>query len=338
MPEARAIAELPSAMNPMSMPTFFCPFPPALNPNVRVVDRRTTRWLRAQALLTTPREVASWSSAMYGWLPSRCHPGGSVEAVALAADWYAWLFMFDDLGDRADIGDSPAELLRRGDRFLEILSGLPHPSALAADPLERALAVWARRLLAWPGADVWLPRFLDTARTYFAALAWEATNRAAGVVPSVEEYLRMRLDTGAVKTCFSTGELVEGIFLPEEVWRRPEVEALATMANRIVCFENDVVSTAKEREIGEVHNYVILLQCHQGLSRRQAIDAVIEHHDREMRRFVAACAELPDLGDPDHDATVRRYAAMLGRWIRANLDWSFECGRYRAGVDSLASA
>ena len=319
-----------------TVPAFQCPLPSALNPNVLAIDRRTALWLRRHRLLSAPGELTEWLGARYGWLPSRCHPNASFEDVALVADWYAWLFMFDDLGDRSRLGVTPAELRRRGERFLATLSSLSSGGD-EEDPLERALRDWGRRLVARREARVWLPRFLGSVRTYFDALVWEARNRTTGVVPTVEEYLRMRLDTGAVKTCFIVGELVEGVCLPDAAWDRPEVQTLTATANRLVCFQNDVVSGHKEVAVGEVHNYAVLLQHHEGLARDEAIAVVIERHNRDMHVFLTACAELPDLGDDAANAHLRRYVRMLGRWICANLDWSFECGRYRAGVRSLAA-
>ena len=50
-------------------------------------------------------------------------------------------------------------------------------------------------------------------------------------------------------------------------------------------------------------------------------------HDAKKARFHAARLELKTLGDnlsPD----VVRLVDLLGYWVRANLEWSFECGRY----------
>lgn len=312
---------------------FHCPIPPALNAHAAAVDRRTTQWLDEQRLLS-PRAKARWSTARYGWLPSRCHPRASFEDLALVADWYAWLFVFDDLGDDSGLGATPDELLRRGRRFLALLS-TPSMADEDGDPFERALRAWRRRLAARPNADVWMPRFLASVDEYFSSLAWEASNRAAGILPTVESYQRMRVDTGAVKTAFRMGELLADVRLPEAIWCDPRIAGLATMANHIVCFVNDVVSSPKEKAVGDVHNYVTLLQHHHGLSLTQSIAAVVDHHDREMRAFLAACAELPNLGDAAHNAALDRYAAMLRCWVRANLDWSFECGRYGDGIRSL---
>lgn len=79
-------------------------------------------------------------------------------------------------------------------------------------------------------------------------------------------------------------------------------------------------------------------QHHHGLPPHRAVAVVADAHDREMRTLLDLADRLPDLGDAEIADDLRRYVAMLGQRIRANLDWSHECGRYRSSVAALRAA
>jgi 5-epi-alpha-selinene synthase len=308
---------------------FCCPFPSAVNPHAAAIDSNTTRWLLEQGLVGAGASLDRWSRSRYGWLPARCHPDRPVDQVGLASDWNAWLFVLDDRGDATGLGTSPTQMAALTARLLDVLaseSGTDLEAPERGDGLESALADLRRRFLEHAPED-WLPRFAASCGDYFDALAWEATNRATGRVPDVEEYVAMRRHSGAVACSMRVGELTEGIRLPPELHADPTVVALRHMANNVVCWQNDVLSATKELAIGEFHNYVAVLMHHRGMSRDEATGEVVARHDKEVADFDATAARLSSR-DGQADAQLAALATMLRCWMRGNLDWSLECGRY----------
>jgi hypothetical protein len=75
---------------------------------------------------------------------------------------------------------------------------------------------------------------------------------------------------------------------------------------------------------------VLILRHWRGLSMADAVRTVADYHDQEVRGFVAARNDLPRalLSLPAVAAVV----ADLGHWIRGNVDWSQESGRYAQPV------
>jgi len=310
----------------VALPDFSCPIAPALHPAVGAIEGHTVAWVEAHGLISGPDALRRFRAGKYGHLAARIHPAAHPDAVNLMADWGAWLFLFDDHGDGEGWLRSPEEIRSVTQRYLRIL-GSPFDAGVAGGvPLDQALADLARRLVQ-AGDSGWWARFLDSCRRYLDAIVWEVENRAADITPTIDDYLRRRDDTGAVLTCFVLAEAVEDIFLPDEVRGHPEVRRLTAMANKLVCWQNDVLSGAKEFEQGEIHNFVYLLTYHRGCSRQEAIDVVARQHDEVMNEFLTVAANPPTFAG-DAGERLARYLEMLRHWVRANLDWSLETGRY----------
>ena len=314
-------------MPTITVPELYCPFPARINGHAETVSAHTSDWARQHGLLTEPRISARYVSGKYGLLAARNHPDAPLDRLAVIADWYGWLFVFDDMGDDTWIGTSAAGLRARADRFLEILERPQERAAHDDGPFEHALRDLARRMAEWASRE-WTSRFVQSCADYLESLAWEAGNRAALLTPDAHVYAKMRLHTGAVGTCFVVGEMVDGLDLPPNVLQHPAVVALRDSANTIVCWQNDLLSLSKELEVGEVHNLVVVIQERDGCSLQEAVDTVAADHDAEMRRFVEMSEAMPAISGAEQ-RQVEGLVALLQHWVRGNLDWSRETGRYR---------
>jgi hypothetical protein len=58
----------------------------------------------------------------------------------------------------------------------------------------------------------------------------------------------------------------------------------------------------------------------------------VAEHDAQMAAFLTARDALAH-GPWGTDPTVRTAIADVAHWVRGNLDWSLESGRYPAGLD-----
>jgi hypothetical protein len=95
----------------------------------------------------------------------------------------------------------------------------------------------------------------------------------------------------------------------------------------IVCWSNDIISLEKERQSGDMHNLVIAVRHERHCSWQEAVDCVAEMHNAEVQKFVQLAQRLPRF-DADIDAELARYVGILRAWMRGNLDWAFDTGRY----------
>lgn len=292
----------------IEIPALHCPFPSRISPHAEALEAANLAWLD---LLKLPRA----ERGRFGRLAARAYPDASLDMLAIAAAWATWLFLRDDQCDEGGIASDPRAMRVLAEDQIDVLVG-KRPSR--ADPLIDALADLRERMLLHGGGR-WMSRFLVNVQDYFDASVWEAENRAHGRIPDLETYIRLRDLTGAVKTCFDIFELVEGP-LAVELRTDARLVRLMRLANRAICWSNDLFSVRKELAHGDVHNLVIVLRHAEGRSLGEAITRAAEMHDEVVRAF-----QEHALGAPP---AMRRIIEALGGWVRANVDWSIETGRY----------
>ncbi len=315
------------ASAPPSLPELYYPFESRLSPHAIEVEGDNWIWLKRHGLLSSPAASTRVRAAEFGKLAARAYPEASLETLRLAAAWASWLFLRDDRCDEEGLGTEPALLKSWSDEHLRILAGTTRKRS--TDPLAMARSDLGRRLLA-KGGTRWMVRFLSDVQDYFEGSVWEAENRKARRVPALRTYIRLRDVTGAVKTCFHFYELSRANVLPIQARQDPALTRLMTLANRVICWSNDLFSAEKELAQGDVHNLVIVLQNHLHVSSTDATQHAVRMHDAAVRAFIGLQERfLKSNTEPSAAA----FVTALEGWMRANVDWSVETGRYR----SLAS-
>jgi hypothetical protein len=312
-------------VEPLALPTFYCPLPSAINPHVAAIQRHSLDWAQAFHLIHGDAATARFAASKFGWLAARAYPRAGFAEATIVVDWNVWLFVLDDQCDEGGIGKDPARLRAY---FATLQAILRDPAGAPCDgPLALALRdVWGRMLAR--ATPAWRWRFLQDADDYFDACVWEASNRAEGITPSVADYIAYRPLTGALITDVDLIDLTEHLDLPDAARCHPVVQRLVEMANNVVCWSNDIISLAKEMQRGDVHNLVLTIRHRDGCTLHEAIQRAVRMHDAEVRRFLATQRELPTFG-PELDPDIARYIAVLRAWMRGNLDWSIDSGRYR---------
>lgn len=307
----------------IQLPEFYCPFPPALSPHVEAVQPRLNQWMQERRYLRTDAALKQFKAGRFAWVTGRAHPDASFESVLIVATYMSWLFMVDDLCDEAALGREP-ELLKA--QHQELIEAMKHPrSARGEDnPLVAGLAeIWERmRQRAPPG---WEERFIHSFEDYTLGCQWEAENRANQRVPPLAEYMEHRRRSSALFLFFDLIELVEQVALPARL--HEQVYTLKVLANDMVSWFNDIVSFEKEVRAGDVHNLVILLQHEYRLSPQAAVEQAARLFNARMREYVDLQQRLPSFG-AEFDGPFQRYLLGLRSWIRGNMDWSYETGRY----------
>lgn len=174
----------------------------------------------------------------------------------------------------------------------------------------------------------WMNRFRLSVSEYCDAAVWEARNRELGLWPDLVTFGRIRPYTSGVYTFVDLIDLSEGDTLPLVVRKHPNYQRLTLITNNVICWCNDLFSLQKERAHYDVHNLALVLQHEAGISLQAAVDRVAQLIEREAKRFIALEARLPSFS-LTIDGAVQRFIAGLRSWMRGNLDWSRESGRYR---------
>ncbi|MFC8529729.1 hypothetical protein [Nocardia sp. NPDC057227] len=306
----------------------FLALPPRRNPHRDAAAAHVDAWVHGHGLVERDAVRARFAETDFGAFAAATYPAADATGLALVADWLAWLFLLDDQLDDGSLGRSPDQLATLLTAIMAILAGR------ATDPgapgIVRALADLWRRTAPATG-EVWRQRFTGHATQCALAVVWEVDNRVRGVVPAEAEYLERRRHTGAIYPCMDLIEVVEGIELPEAVYRGAAFTRALDAACDVVCWTNDLVSLDKEAALGEYHNLVILLEHWRGVERRVAVELGRARAAERLRDFHGAETEVL-AAHPEHRAELGAYLAGMRSWMRGHLDWSASSGRYRVAA------
>lgn len=74
--------------------------------------------------------------------------------------------------------------------------------------------------------------------SYFGAVILQARNRAAGIIPNLEDYMVTRRDTSGCRQCWALLEYGYNLHLPDEVMEDPIIQSLGEATNDFVSWTN----------------------------------------------------------------------------------------------------
>ncbi len=308
-----------------SGPWLRCPIPPAVHDDVARAREASLAWAVEMGL--SPADAPALRvlrAARFADLAARTYTYATPEQLQLGADWASLLFFCDDLVDttcclRGRVAEE--ELVKLDAGIVAALRGerwAPRDVPLcmaAADIRSRLLAIAA------PG---WIDRLADDMELYLDGVRWERAIEREQAPLTLATYRHMRPMISAVPTVLDLG----GAFLcPDrpDIGRQPLVAQLAHVVNNHICWINDIYGLDRELAHGQRANLVIAMATSEGISFREALDRSIVICNAEMDTFVALEQHLHEASDGQVDP----FVLVLCRWIRGNLDWHAESGRYR---------
>ncbi|RPE13287.1 hypothetical protein EGT74_07080 [Chitinophaga lutea] len=319
----------------LQLPQIYCPFPSMLNPFAKEAEKHTADWVSRFELVKSEKAWERFRRAKFAMLSARAFPTAGRFELCIAAEFNTWLFLLDDKNDESMFGK--LDYLQMVHSFVTMI--LQNNVVVAPDegmPLANSFAdLWKR--MKRIGSAAWQKRFVKSMTDYLDACLWEVENRIQHKAPAVADYIEKRPYTGALFADIELIEVLESIYLPDEVRTHETVVQLSLACNNVVCWANDLFSFDKERRQGDVHNLVVVLKEERGLTLEAAINEAARMHDAEVRRFISLSESLPAFGEETNDE-LQRYITVLKAWMRANLDWSFgDTARYRMNITETAS-
>jgi len=282
----------------------FLPFAPGRHPATGHILPGHRGWLEGHGLLDA-RSARVFDRARFHELAGRVYHLEDEEALRLAADFIAALFVLDDLmdtdGDPACRDPAAARAAVARVRHAARTGRAPAGPRRGVTAVASGMADITRRLRA-RGAPV--GAYLTEVDTYLDGVVEETRRRASGFA-SVADYAEVRVAFSAVYACVELGLAAVGTQLPDAL--RP----LGRLASLAVCWVNDVWSWPKERALGERSNLVAVLTDTRGLFEDAAFHEACRRCDQVVHEYL-----LARRGAAPHPAL-----SLIERWMRGNLDW-----------------
>ena len=247
-----------------------------------------------------------------------------VPRLAIAADFYAWLFLLDDLVcDEAHPAAASAYLGMLPD-LLAVFEHPPEPGQ-PANPFVAALTDLRERIRACAS---WRQeaRYAAALREYLLSILWEQALRSRSQQPSLDAYRSLRRRSGAMLPAIILTCIASGADPGDDELALPEVATLTSLCVDYTAFSNDLISHAKEFTQEDMPlglPWVLMKQ--ESIALESAMKRSVRVCDDIVRRFIEVRRNV----QPQASTALQRYIDVLAAWMRGHLDWSVHCGRYQ---------
>lgn len=302
---------------------FFCPIESAIHPEAEEAEHRAVAWIDRMGFASAPtaraRTVGTRSADFY----ARFTPQADLDRLWIAACWVYWGFAFDDARcDEGPLADDPAGFATMA---ALVQRALETPGDLHTDdPYAAALHDLGERFRACATA-VQNRRFQHAHRAWLGGVLWQIGNQADRRMPTLDEYLTMRLHSAGGEPTYAMLEIANGAEVPAREMDSPAVCALTEMAICVDALDNDRHSIAKESARGQTgQNLLSVLMHHDGTPPETALRDAIALRDGVLLRFL----DLRHTVRRHASAALRRYVDDLAHGIRGNIEWGLHTPRY----------
>ncbi|WP_274564880.1 terpene synthase family protein [Streptomyces spiramyceticus] len=302
-------------------PAFYCPIETAIHPDVNLLEQTADNWLAEHSLYRTPYERATVLGSNAAEFFGRLTPTAPTDRLQTAVNWCYWGFAFDDA--RCDAGPANYDTARFVDLASRLLRLLE--TGTCAEPDRYAAALYA---IAHSVQQIATPtqfrRWTEAQRAWLLGVSWQISNDYRKHVPSVSDYLSMRMHACGAGPCTAMIEIVNGINVGDPL-DTPPVRALTELTWTIGGIDNDLMSYRKEAQHAQTGQNLVTVIAHQDhCTPSQALHAAVALRDHLMALFLQLREQLLTTAPP----ALRHYLTDLGHTIRGNLEWSARVPRY----------
>jgi Terpene synthase family 2, C-terminal metal binding len=316
---------------PLTWPDFRIPFTTSLHPDFALAGQHTRDWAARTGLAIGDAAASYLADARPERMTARVHPYGDQNVVNLATDWLVWIMALDDQCDEGELRNDHA-LARKV--FTEIGSVLTDnlESVRTVTTLGAALAdLW--RDTASSMSLSWRQHFRQGTQTVLATVEREMTRQARGSMPTEVELAAERVGGSLNRTATEAWLACAGLEIPAEAFgvggRPGPAEQLLDIADEIIWWCNDILSLEKDIASHDLSNLVIAIRHVRDCSYQSAVDSLASRVGPRVDDLKRAEHTLVEMVGADAEPVVREACALVGRHLRANIEWLSESTRYR---------
>ncbi|KAG1752168.1 isoprenoid synthase domain-containing protein [Suillus lakei] len=265
------------------------PWPRAINPHFEDVKAEVDASFRDFKALS-PESQEAFDKCDFARLSALTYPNVSRELLRIGCVLNNVYFIVDEYTD-AENAAVTQEML---DIVLDALHD-PHKPRPEGECIlgEIVRQFWARAIQT---ASLSSQRHLvETFTAYLRATAVEAIDREKGHCRSINDYLKLRRDTCAVKYSVPVCEM--GMELPDEVFYHPVIVDLVDCITELCLIDNDMISYNREQATGmENYNLITAIMLELSLDISGAMAWAARYHAEVQKRFMDGLAKVPSWG------------------------------------------
>jgi hypothetical protein len=302
----------------------YCPIESAIHPAVDRIERRAIEWIDKFPVYADERGRARQVGTRAAEWACRIVPNAVEERLQVLAQWTYWAFMFDDrFCDDEGVKDRPGDFLHRSGPLLHLVTHPGHGTPV--DGFDRAQQDMSHALQRLGATPTQLRRWYAGYLSWFLAVGWQMGHLQRGTMPTVNDYIRMRMYNVGGEPVVALFDFLGGYELGDSEYDAPAVQALSELMFFIGGVDNDLQSVGKEIHLDQNDiNFVTVLMHGDGSSRVEAVRKAVAIRDRAMCRFL----DLREQVTRHASSALHQYLDDLGHTIRGNLDWGAKTPRY----------
>lgn len=267
---------------------FNYPFASIVHGDVEEVDAIVCVWAAGHRLLPNLKAISKYQKMKMTWLSARLYPEARFEKSIWLAKLYAFLFIMDDFTDATPKGQK-SELWKEMEWQLKAVMSGENPGKAGQSKSIRAfrgafMDLW--RELQHLASEPQVRIFRDNFLSYVRENCWEACNRDFDKPIPLSVYLEKRPLVSGGDLALNLVQFALEDDYPDilSVW--PFLRQYLGLASKLIYSSNDLLSNDKERFIGDVHNWIILLVKNERMTEEEATNHLLEVHAKTLKAFL----------------------------------------------------
>lgn len=291
------------------LPLDYYPWPNLINSNVEQMGIDMDNWIDKDYIYLSEKSRAKYKRMKLHYSTARMCPTASYERMVFCNRFMLYYVVLDDQLEFLTLEEINPML----ERMIEILKGVP------PKPEENALyhhvgLLREEALAIMP--PVWLERFTEGLyRCFTYGIQAETPYKVSKSVPPLDYFMVFREYSVNMLPYLYWADIEVDFVLPKLIEENPVIQRLRALTDRIIAWQNDIHSLAKELVMDtEKLNLVIVLQHTRNLSLEEALTETMHIHDEDLSEFVALHENLPNFGI--HQQKVYDYVKVMGMMIQ----------------------
>ncbi|KAF2103158.1 terpenoid synthase [Rhizodiscina lignyota] len=302
----------------------FVPWNPAINPNYKLVKKESNAYM----METLGRTLSQYAKPRAGKFPLYAAiqlPTASAETLRTCADWYGWVFEFDDQFDEDGIFiKDPEKGIRHAEHVLSVFSDDCGLWAGTSPLKEMFASLWMRFKKGMPkdAQELYIKRNTE----FIMALIQQMNLTTTPNFKNLQDWFNFRRDSIGVLPGFTFALYVHGLTISRDIIESDHIREMEYMAIEIILLTNDILSYPKEGP-DHMYNTTAFLKKSRGLSTQEAFDEIGLLLDERFKKWDSLMATLPSWGE-ENDRQVQLYLDGVKGHVSSNTNWSFMSQRF----------
>ncbi|KAK8106558.1 isoprenoid synthase domain-containing protein [Apiospora kogelbergensis] len=272
-------------------------------------------------------------------------PTANFDELLFMSNLVAWMYIWDDEMDSPEFNDlsrdfQAGEAIRRDTiRYIEAsLDPNGQPEAISPDSTYLPALLTSFAPVAEAASSGMTPGqrrlFLNELIHAVNSTGIEQAAELSGKIPTIDEYIPLRMGTSAVSVLAVCIEYMAGIDLGDEIRAQPSIKQIYREVNCTVSLMNDLYSLRRELQHPFYHNAnncSVAVLYHQYQDLQTAVDKTYELIEATVARLRATAAEIQMLY-PERREDLLAFVAGAQSSITGNMAWSLANKRYDLGI------